>query len=281
MNTPRTIAVCADDYGLSEGVNQAVLEGVQAGWLTAVSCMSTAPAWREGAAPLLAAAQDRADLGLHLNLSEHFSAEPEGYGLRGLILRAYAGRLSAGEMRLRVALQLDAFEQAVGRAPDFVDGHQHVHQLPVVRDVLIQELLRRYGAHRPWLRDTAPPVPHRFDAAGRKHALIAALGARRLRQRASAQGFEQNRGLVGVYGFDADETGYLRHLDGWLADADHQSLLMCHPGLGDLRGDSIAVARRREHTVLSSTDFPLALQRRGVQLGRLGGATAPRSTPAS
>jgi len=33
------------------------------------------------------------DLGLHLNLSEHFSAEPEGYGLRGLILRAYAGRL--------------------------------------------------------------------------------------------------------------------------------------------------------------------------------------------
>jgi len=265
----RLLTVCADDYGMCQGINEAVLEGVQAGWLTAVSCMSTAPAWQEGAARLVQAAEGRADLGLHLNLSETFAAEPEGYGLRGLILRAYAGRLPRAEMRLRIALQLDAFEQATGRAPDFVDGHQHVHQLPVVRDALIEELLRRYGTHRPWLRDTTPPVQPRLDAAGNKHRLIAALGAAALRKRAAAQGFVQNRGLVGVYGFDADEERYLQHLQAWLIDAEHRSLLMCHPGLGDLRGDPIAVARRREHNVLGSMDFQLSLLRRGFRPGRM------------
>ncbi|XHS77983.1 ChbG/HpnK family deacetylase [Burkholderiaceae bacterium UC74_6] len=269
MSEQRLLTVCADDYGLCPGVNEAILDGVQAGWLTAVSCMSTAPAWREGAAPLVLAAEGRADLGLHLNLSEHFAAEPEGYGLRGLILRAYAGRLHRAEMRLRIALQLDAFEQATGRAPDFVDGHQHVHQLPVVREALIEELLRRYGTHRPWLRDTSPPADPRLDAAGSKHRLIAALGAGTLRRRAQAQGFAQNRGLVGVYGFDADEARYLRHLQAWLEDAQHRSLLMCHPGLGDLRGDPIAVARRREHSVLGSTDFQQTLQRSGFRASRM------------
>lgn len=262
MNTPRTIAVCADDYGLSEGVNQAVLEGVQAGWLTAVSCMSTAPAWREGAAPLVAAAQGRADLGLHLNLSEHFSAEPEGYGLRGLILRAYAGRLSAAEMRLRVALQLDAFEQAVGRAPDFVDGHQHVHQLPGIRDLLVQALRERHPAPRPWLRCTRPePVP------ALKPWLIAALGSAGLTRLARSAGLAQNHRLLGVYDFQGDAHRYERRLAAWLRAAREGDLLMCHPSLPTHAAtDPILQARRVEADVLCSPLFADLLAREDIVL---------------
>mgnify|MGYP000073246266 CR=1 FL=1 len=32
------------------------------------------------------------------------------------------------------------FCEALGRAPRFVDGHQHVHQFPVIRDALLQEM---------------------------------------------------------------------------------------------------------------------------------------------
>ncbi|MBV8503430.1 MAG: ChbG/HpnK family deacetylase [Paucibacter sp.] len=279
MNSERVIVVCADDFGQSEGVNEAVLEGVQAGWLSAVSCLSTGPVWEKDAVRLQSQAAGRAELGLHFNLTERFNAEDECYGLRALILRAYGRQLPVHALRATFARQLKAFEDTLGCAPDFVDGHQHVHQLPVVRDVVIEALAKRYGAKRPWLRDSAPPrqsshSPLPAPARG-KRAVLAALGAGRLRRLATQRGFVQNQGLLGVYGFDADETGYLSHLQAWLGEAGDRSLLMCHPGLGDMPGDAIAAARRCEYAVLRGQGFAKALQNHHLRVGRL--AVAPAS----
>jgi predicted glycoside hydrolase/deacetylase ChbG (UPF0249 family) len=267
----RNIVICADDFGYSEGIDRAVLELVAAGRLSAVSCMSTAPAWRADASALREQAQGRADLGLHLNLSERFDAEPRGPSLNTLILRAYTMRLSPAELRIRIALQLDAFEDALGRAPEFVDGHQHVHQLPIVRRVLLAELERRYAGRLPWLRDTTPSPSLR---GGFKPWVIARLGARALHRQAARRGFVQNRGFVGVYGFDGDEAGYLSRLRDWLAAMGEGSLMMCHPGLGTAAGDPIAAARQREYTVLMGEAFAQALADRGLRLGRLSGGVA-------
>ncbi len=59
----------------------------------------------------------------------------------------------------------DAFAQAMGRMPDFIDGHQHVHALPGVRRVLAAVLPTLFPAAKPYLRD---PVDR-----------LAAIGARR------------------------------------------------------------------------------------------------------
>ncbi len=59
-------------------------------------------------------------------------------------------------MRAEIEAQIDAFEQATGRRPDFIDGHQHVHGLPGVRKALIAVLAARYAkGTQPWLRDPA------------------------------------------------------------------------------------------------------------------------------
>ena len=62
-------------------------------------------------------------------------------------------------LRTEIAAQLDTFTQALGRAPAYIDGHQHVHQLPVVRTLLLEEIARRYPAAALWLRSTQSPPP--------------------------------------------------------------------------------------------------------------------------
>jgi len=274
----RRLAVCVDDFGLKPAINQAAIELAGDGVVTAISCMSEGPAWAEGARALAACA-DRVDVGLHLNLSEDFSGlgmtRPNGQpawhsGLGALVLRAYSGLLEKAVIEREIAVQLDAFERHWGRAPDFVDGHQHVHQLPGVRELLLAQLLQRYPQRLPWLRYTGcSGLGWSF-----KPALIEALGAGSLRRQAIAQGLPQNRSMLGVYGFDADEKGYSLLLQRWLELAQDGDELMCHPAapaaLADppSPADCIASAREVEYRVLREHGRRL-MQQAGVQPVRL------------
>ena len=261
------IGICADDFGLSRGINAGVIELVAAGRLSAVACMSRAPAWRADAARL--AALD-VDVGLHLSFTEPTAGDWH-MGLPTFIGRALCGLLPQRRLRAEIRAQLDAFEDAVGRAADFIDGHQHVHQLPHVRDALMTEVTARYATHRPWLRDTRPPRARAADAPdARKQRIIAALGAKGLARLAAILGLRQNRDLVGVYGFQGDATSYRERLGAWLDEAGEATLLMVHPGVGaPAAGDGIASARHWEHEVLGSDAFASMLAQRGLTVQRL------------
>lgn len=235
----------------------------------------------------LAACADQADVGLHLNLSEDFSglgmSRPDGRpawrcGLGTLVLRAYAGLLESAVIEREITAQLDAFERHWGKAPDFIDSHQHVNQLPGVREPLLALILQRYPKHQPWLRHTgrcarasAPVRPWAF-----KPALIEALGAVELHRQALGQGLRQNRSLLGVYGFDADEKGYGLMLQLWLQQAQDGDELMCHPAAPVLErshpmaslADDIASAREVEYQVLRERGGQL-MQAAGVRPVRL------------
>src|SRR5690606_36013742 len=96
-------------------------------------------------------------LGLHFNLTEGHAGAVPAQGLGQVLRAAYLRRLPAAQLRSAWRAQLDAFEQALGTPPDFIDGHQHVHQLPGVRQALLAELHARYAPHeRPWVRSTVP-----------------------------------------------------------------------------------------------------------------------------
>src|SRR5258708_29464045 len=53
--------------------------------------------------------------------------------LRAGLLR----RLDPEIIRAELMVQLAAFNDLFGRAPDFVDGHQHAQLFPVVRDAFL------------------------------------------------------------------------------------------------------------------------------------------------
>ncbi|MEY2617057.1 MAG: hypothetical protein RL522_59 [Pseudomonadota bacterium] len=266
------IGLCADDFGLKPEINEAVVQLVDAGVITAVSCMSTAPAWLSGAQGLRGLRRAKVDVGVHINLTEVQAADPGHLRmpLAQVIACSLLHLLSGRALHQAIHQQLSTFEDAFQEPPDFVDGHQHVHQLPQVRDALMQCLAQRYPQHRPWLRCTRAsrvlPIPF-------KQRVIAQLGAATWMRRALQRGYPMNRHLLGVYGFDADLPRYTALLATWLEACQNGDLLTLHPAVPSAthpRGgrDPIAVARVVEYQALRR-DGPQLLSHYGVTPVRL------------
>ena len=165
---PRRLAICVDDFGLSAAVDDSVFELASQGRISATSCLVDGPNWRADAPRLRATLAGQIDIGLHLNLSETFPGRQAHAGWTQLVWRACARRLDRRQVQAEIDRQMDTFHAAMHAEPDFVDGHRHVHQLPVVREALLKSLAQR--GWRPWLRCTLPaprvhrPLRERFKA---------------------------------------------------------------------------------------------------------------------
>jgi predicted glycoside hydrolase/deacetylase ChbG (UPF0249 family) len=257
----RRLEVCADDFGLSSTLSASLDALAERGRLSSISCLVNGPHWRAPRVP------DRVGVGLHFNLSE---GEPLSTALRRvwprlpalprLIAAAHLGRLPIEAIAAEWRAQLDAFVQAVGRAPDHVDGHQHVHQLPGVREIVLGGVAAL--APRPAVRNTGRVIGPGFAA---KRVLIEATGGRALRRELARRGLRSNAVLLGCYDFAARDYGAL--MRGWLrrVPQDDAALLFCHPGPAE-PGDAIGAARAREHAYFASDAFTTDLAHAGVEI---------------
>lgn len=277
---PRPIVVCADDYGLAPGVSDAIAGLVDTGRLSATSCMSALPDWRR-AAPQLRALMARApaDVGLHLTLTDHpplSAAARRTWGERlpplgRLLAAALARRLPLDAVAEEIRAQLDAFEDAWGDAPDHVDGHQHVHVLPGVREALIAELLRRHPRGRVWVRDCVePPLRclRRREAVG-KAWFISAL-AHGLQRRLREAGLPCNEGFSGLHDFSV-ERPFAPKMRRFLASTGPRPLVHVHPGRVDaaLRAcDPLTAPREAELAYLASAEYLADLAAAGLRPAR-------------
>lgn len=277
---PRAVILCADDYGLAPGVSAAIAELIAAGRLSATSCMSGAGAWRAHVALLRAAVATRpADVGLHLTLTDHAALTgasdlaPGGRlpPLSRLLPAALARRLPTTAVADELRAQLDAFEDAWGAAPDYVDGHQHVHLLPGVREAVVAELVRRYPRGGVWVRDCTEPRRRilRRGVAVPKALFIGALGQGLVRL-AAAAGLPMNEGFSGLHDFSGRQP-FRVLMQRFLSHPGPRPLVHVHPGRVDAAlaaCDSLTTPRERELDYLASPAFAEDLAVAGVRLAR-------------
>jgi predicted glycoside hydrolase/deacetylase ChbG (UPF0249 family) len=270
------VVLCADDFGLTEGVSRGILDLARLGRLSAASVMAHRPWWQR-LAPELAALEGRLGIGLHLTLTlgqplgtmRQFA--PNGaFPASGAVLRrALLRQLPLDEIRQEIDRQLDAFESAAGRPPDFVDGHQHVHVLPGIRGPLLAALAERGWIGRLWLRDPSDRLGAilRRRVATPKALVVAGLsqGFRRAARRA---GFALNEGFSGFSPFDPARD-VAADFERFFQDLGRRPVVMCHPGHIDaeLHGlDPVITTRTREYDYLASEDLPALLSKRAVSL---------------
>ena len=244
------IIMSADDYAYSASIDEAIIKLIKNDRLSATSCMVLSPRWKEAGALITPAIRKKASIGLHLDFTQFGNAYPHVK----LILLSLMRRLPKESIKISINKQLDAFEEVIGSSPDYVDGHQHIHQLPQIRDVLIEVLLERYQNNLPWLRIAKPPV-----SDGLKGLIIRLLGANALEKKALAFNFKCSSELLGIYGFNTSPAAYELMLSKWIRQAKKSAgvpALMCHPAIqkysNDKTNDPIFNARLNEYQVLNS-----------------------------
>jgi len=285
----RPLVLCADDYGLAPGVDQGILELVAAGRLSATSCMTSLPRWPE-AAERLRPWLDRIDVGLHLTLTDQEPAgaaprlAPEGRlpSLGRLALALLHDRAARAEAVEQLARQLEAFERTLGRPPDFIDGHQHVHVLPSVRDGVVEAAVR-IGRSRPvYLRSLSEPLAEILRRGfERRKALVLALLGRGLHGRAARAGVPTNDSFRGATRF-APGPGVREEFRRFLSGTGRRPLVMCHPGRVDAeleRRDPLTRRREDELAYFASPAFLEDLAEAGVRLARFDGTPVGHRDP--
>jgi chitin disaccharide deacetylase len=263
----RVVALCADDYGLAPAISHGILDLALGGRISALSCLVTGADWAAHAQrlPVLPAA---VAVGLHFNLTQ---GEPASTALRRLWPRLPTlPRLMAAAALRRLPLeaighewraQWARFLATSGRAPAFIDGHQHVHHLPGVREIVLQAAQDSGAAVRNTGRVTGPGFAI-------KRWLIEASGGRALQAELARRGVAHNAVLCGVYDFA--HSDYRALMQRWLAELPAEgSLLLCHPARSALSvsDDATAPARLREAAYLGSAAFTDDLAAAGVSLG--------------
>ena len=277
-DTTRRIWLCADDYGLSPGVNRAIRDLIERGRLNATSVMMVGPAiGRDDADALNAvvASRPHCAIGLHATLTAPFHPLTMHFRpldgslflplpklLRATLLRPLDVEIIGAEFTAQIA----AFTARFGRTPDYVDGHQHVQLFPQLRDAFLGAV--KAAAPAAWVRQCGRRLPLANRIGMPKALLLDALSAS-FRRRASDRNIGFNPGFAGAYDFSTspDFGDLLRR---FINEVPEGGLVMCHPGFVDetLRGlDPLTDQREREHAFLAGDDFPRLLEMNKVTLG--------------
>lgn len=223
----RHLIVNADDFGMTDGINEGVVEAHERGIVTSASLMVRRPAAESGAA--YAARRPELSLGLHVDLGEWVYRGGEWLPRYEVVDIGDREEVSA-----EVERQVTTFHELVGTAPTHLDSHQHVHRHGPAATVLRDVGRRLHAPVRHQLGDVAYRGDfYGQDGRGERYPEALTVEA-----------------LLGVF-------GSLRV--GW-------SELGCHPGRAYDVDDRYGAEREVELAVLCNERVQDGLQAHGVSL---------------
>jgi predicted glycoside hydrolase/deacetylase ChbG (UPF0249 family) len=280
--------LCADDYGISPGVSRGIRQLLARGRLSATSCMVGFPEV-EDELRALRAYRESVDIGLHFVLTDHapLASHPDSSGLldaNGRLLpfsrlarRAYRNRLDEGAIARELTSQLDRFVEWLGFAPDFIDGHQHVQQLPGVRNALAAVVRADPRLANVYVRVGKLPRigPKALSSSPSWSTLLGscaiAFPSRGAGRVFAAAGIRTNDRLLGYY--PAEQGLAFEAVFAWYASLrpSARDVFSCHPGTMDPileARDSLTSEREEVLGFLASDAFEERLASSGLALNR-------------
>ena len=283
----RRLIINADDFGLTERINDAIVECHRTGIVTSTTLMANGPAFDH--ATEQARTEQKLGVGIHLNLSEGtpisdpsqlcplinergmFHLSPIQM-LRKLVVKGI--RLGKVEMELRA--QIEKVLNA-GITVTHLDGHKHFHFIPQFFQIALR-LAREYKI--PAIRCAREKTTHVFGLAGRNwHSSPTILKqyftgkalsilARCMKERLESVGLKAPDYIIGIASTGFLDSQHLRNLIARLPDGTSE--LVCHPGYVDKQlmesPTRLHQQREVEVTALVSPEAKEWLDRRGVQL---------------
>ena len=239
------LIVHADDFGETAEITDGICQSIEAGMVTSTSIVANMP-MTQYALRRVRSLAERASFGVHLNLCEGRPLTPgltlvgtdgEFHGKRALIERAVLGKLSMRELEAEIVAQI-ALVRDSGVAISHVDGHKHLHQLPLV-SVVVAKILPRFDISRVRLMRTGSLTTSRKFATGLRE--LAAWRAARVFGRAGLRSPVRAVDLMQLL-----PGGRPNRSPAALTDPHGPVELCCHPALAACAGGKPSSHQRPE-----------------------------------
>jgi chitin disaccharide deacetylase len=129
------LIVNADDFGLSQAINEGIADAHENGIVTSVSVMVRGAAAEHAARYLRQ--HPGLDAGLHVDLGEWFVDDDQWKARYEVVPLDDEASIDA-----EVSRQIVQFIGLIGSPPSHLDSHQHVHQREPLRTILLKQAFR-------------------------------------------------------------------------------------------------------------------------------------------
>ena len=280
----RRLIINADDFGLTQGVNRAIVEGHEHGVVSSATLMANGGAFED--AIQRAKSTPRLSVGCHVVLVDGLPVLPEGQtptlsdkkaydgrfheSLKSFVLRAVTGQINADEIEAEATAQIRKI-QAAGVAVSHFDAHKHTHMFPpVLRPLLraaracgISAVRNPFGPLHLSVLAKRPSLWKRYSTV----TLLAPLGMAFQKSVANAGLFTPD-GTVGIVATGALDVSLFESILAGLPEGTWE--LVCHPGYNDAELASVRTRLRESRAVelriLTSPEAREILARSGIQL---------------
>jgi len=280
----RRLIVNADDFGLTQGVNRAIVEAHDRGIVTSATLMANGQAFAD--ASQRAASTSRLSIGCHIVLVDGLPVLGSGQtpslsngksnhrrfyeSLSGFVLRAVSGGIDADEIEAEATAQIRKL-QAAGIVVSHLDTHKHTHIFPQVLRPLLQAaqacgvraMRNPFGPVHVSIVARSPSLWKQFG----KVTVLRRLG-KAFRKSVTAADMLTPDGTVGIVATGAMNVRLFQSIVDRLPEGTWE--LVCHPGYNDAELDTIRTrlreSRVQELQLLTSSEAREILDRSGVQL---------------
>jgi chitin disaccharide deacetylase len=280
----RRLIINADDFGLTQGVNRAILEAHCNGVVTSSTLMANGQAFNDAIERVKSAS--RLSVGCHVVLvdglpvlgrrhASTLSDKNAGDGrfrenLSGMALRTLVGSIDPDEIEAEVTAQIRKL-QAAGVVVSHLDTHKHTHIFlrvlrPLLRAARACGVLAVRNPFGPVRFSILAKYPRLWKRCGQV-AVLNRLGGS-FRKSVADAGVLTTDGTVGVVGTGAMDLNLFEVIIDSLPEGTWE--FVCHPGYNDAELDNIRTrlreSRAEELRLLTSPEAREILARSGVQL---------------
>ena len=249
MCVMRQLIINADDFG-EAAISPGILEAHQKGVVTSATLLVNTD---DAEASIALAQKQNLPLGLHLNLthgtplSNASTLQQDNHFLeRNEFVQALEeGLIDPEDIRKEAEAQLQWFTENVG-APTHIDGHNHIHILPTVLDVLL-------------------PLAHKYEISFIRIP-FSREGATEAKAAVDAHGLKSNDHFIGLdFGWEKCTPNALEQALRSLEEGVAEYMVhLAHPD--DLAGHPDLKGRMQEFTTLTNPRTIEIMQEEDIQL---------------
>ena len=276
----RRLIINADDFGLTSGINHAIIEGHQKGVITSATLMANSRAFDEAAA--IAKSAPTLAIGCHVVLVDGtpVSAPTDIPSLLGTNPTCFRGKLreftraraklDQAQIELETTAQIRRI-QAAGITVTHLDSHKHTHMFRAVTAPVLRAA-KACGVAA--VRNPFEPAKFRFfkdrRALWNRYFQVRTLHllARRFKQQVRAARLHTTDGTIGIVATGSLDQGLFSSLIENLPEGTWE--FVCHPGYNDAdlqkAGTRLLASRVQELEILTSPQSRELLERCGIEL---------------